>query len=136
MFKFRIIALECTMVIGSSYFFLPENFITMERSLGNAFDPEQSKSYVSLMKFYNGIKQLKKIPGSFFKNNYTNQGTIENYLFLIILEVKVQRRFWLCQEYSGKVIQSSYLSEVLNNRNLHNEEVKKAFQVEEIAFTS
>lgn len=105
MFKFRIIVLECTMVIESSYFSLTENFITMERSLGNAFDPEQSKSYVSLMKFlyWNKIVKKKK-PGSFFKNNYTNQGTIENYLFLIILEVKVQRRFWLCQEYSGKVI--------------------------------
>lgn len=60
MFKFRIIALECTMVIGSSYFFLPENFITMERSLGNAFDPEQSKSYVSLMKFLYWNKIVKK----------------------------------------------------------------------------
>ena len=51
MFKFRIIVLEGTMVIESSYFSLSENFITMEMSLGNAFDPEQSKSYVSLMKF-------------------------------------------------------------------------------------
>lgn len=56
-------------------------------SLGNAFDPE-SNSYVSFMKFLYWNKIVKKIPGSFFKN-YTNQDTIENELFLIILGVKV-----------------------------------------------
>lgn len=52
MFKFRVIVLEATMVIASSYFFLLENFINHGKiSLGNASDPEQTKSYVSFMKF-------------------------------------------------------------------------------------